>query len=179
MASRMDELRMVDPVLTTVVQGYSNAVMVADALFPHVTVSKLKGKIPVFGREAFVVRDTNRAVRAQSNRVPPSNLELISFETLERDVESAIDYLEEEETPDFIRLEQRLARELNDILLLGKEKEAADYVQNTSNFNTTAKGTGKVFSTLSLATRSYSAAPSMATSSFYTDAQKLENEQTK
>jgi hypothetical protein len=130
---------MVDPVLTTVIQGYSNATMIADALFPHVSVSKIKGKIPVFGREAFVVRDTYRAIRANSNRIPPSNLDLITFETLERDVETALDYLEEEETPDFLRLEQKVARELYDILLLGKEKEAADYVQNTSNFDSSLR----------------------------------------
>ena len=132
--SRIDDLRMVDPVLSTIAQGYSNAAMVADALFPTVTVSKLKGKVPVFGRDAFMVRDTYRAMRASSNRIPPSDLNLISFETKERDVEIALDYIEEEESPDFARYEQRLTKDLMDILLLGKEKEVADYVQNTANF---------------------------------------------
>jgi len=135
MSSRLDELRMVDPVLTTVAQGYSNASMIAELIFPHVAVSKLKGKIPVFGKEAFVVRETLRAIRADSNRIPPSNLELVSFETKENDAEIALDYLEEEETPEFLRLEQRVARELSDILMLGKEKEAADYLQDHANFN--------------------------------------------
>jgi len=132
--SRIDELRMVDPVLSTVAQGYSNASMVAERLFPTVPVSKLKGKIPIFGKEAFLVRDTERAIRAQSNRIPPSDLQLIDFETLERDVEMAIDYLEEEESPNFARYEQRITKQLMDILLLGKEKYAADFVQNTANF---------------------------------------------
>lgn len=139
MASRLDELRMVDPVLTTIAQGYSNASMVAEYLFPSVQVSKLKGKIPVFGKEAFVLRQTERAIRAQSNRIPPSDLELVSFETHEEDIEIALDYLEEEESPDFYRLEQRITKELMDILLLGKEKEAADLVQNPSNFETGLK----------------------------------------
>ncbi|OGU40523.1 MAG: hypothetical protein A2X61_13605 [Ignavibacteria bacterium GWB2_35_12] len=134
MATRLDELRMVDPVLTTIAQGYSNASMVAEYLFPSVQVSKLKGKIPMFGKEAFVLRQTERAIRAASNRIPPSDLELVSFETHEEDIEIALDYLEEEESPDFYRLEQRIAKELMDILLLGKEKEAADLVQNPSNF---------------------------------------------
>lgn len=132
--SRIDELRMVDPVLTTIAQGYANSSMVADKLFPVVPVSKLKGKIPVFGKDAFVVRNVNRAMRAQSNRIPPSDLELVEFETYERDIEMAIDYLEEEESPDFYRYEQRIAKDLSDILLLVREKEAADYVQNSSNF---------------------------------------------
>lgn len=50
---------------------------------------------------------------------------------------------------------------------------------NTSNFNATAKGMGTAFVTLSAATRSYSAAPVMNTSVFYTDAQQEENEKAK
>lgn len=50
---------------------------------------------------------------------------------------------------------------------------------NVSNFNATAKGTGVMFASLGSATRSYSASPMMSTTDFYTDAQKLENEQTK
>jgi len=137
--SRIDDLRMVDPVLSTIAQGYSNAAMVADALFPTVTVPKLKGKVPVFGKEAFIVRDTYRAMRSSSNRIPPSDLELVSFETKERDVEIAIDYIEEEESPDFSRYEQRLTKDLMDILLLGKEKEVADYVQSLLNYSNDLK----------------------------------------
>jgi hypothetical protein len=130
---------MVDPVLTTIAQVYSNPAMVADKLFPVVPVSKMAGKIPVFGKEAFVVRETDRAIRADSNRIPPSDITLVEFETVEKDVEVAIDYLEEEETPDFYKYEQRVAKELQDILLLGVEKEVADYVQDTANFDSGMK----------------------------------------
>lgn len=137
--SRIDDLRIVDPVLTTIAQGYSNNAMISEKLFPTVTVPKLKGKIPVFGKEAFLVRDTIRAIRAGSNRIPPSDIFLEEFETQERDVEIAIDYIEEEEAFDFARYEQRITKELMDILLLGKEKEAADYVQNPLNFSNDMK----------------------------------------
>lgn len=50
--------------------------------------------------------------------------------------------------------------------------------QNTSNFNTTSKGVGTTFDVLSVATRSYSAAPSMASSVFYTSEQQKKNEET-
>jgi hypothetical protein len=133
--SRLDDLRMVDPVLTTIAQGYLNASMVAGRLFPAVTVSRLKGKIPSFGREAFYKRDTFRSIRADSNRIPPSEVTMIDFETCEHDVEIAIDYLEEEESADFYKLEQRLAKELMDILLLEAELDAAAFVQDSNNFN--------------------------------------------
>lgn len=50
---------------------------------------------------------------------------------------------------------------------------------NISNFNSTAAGTGMAFGTLSVATRSYSAQPTMSTSAFYTEALQKKNEETK
>lgn len=50
---------------------------------------------------------------------------------------------------------------------------------NVSNFNTTSKGMGTAFVTLSAATRSYSGSPTMNTTVFYTDKQKQQNEETK
>ncbi|MBS4001017.1 MAG: hypothetical protein KGZ71_11105 [Desulfobulbaceae bacterium] len=131
---RIDELRMVDPVLTTLAQGYSNAALVADKLFPVVFVNKLKNKIPIFGKEAFLVRQTDRAIRASSNRIPPYEFEMMTIETRERDIETAIDYLEEDETPTFFKLEQKIAKDLKDILNLGWEKDAASLAQDATNY---------------------------------------------
>jgi hypothetical protein len=138
-SSRIDDLRMIDPVLTTVAQGYTNASMIAHKLFPVVQVSKLKGKIPMFGKEAFVVRDMQRAMRAASNRIPPADLEFIEYETQEKDIETAIDYIEEEETPDTMRLEHRITRQLADMMQLGREKEVADLVQDPARYETSLK----------------------------------------
>lgn len=131
---RIDELRMVDPVLSTVAQGYSNGALIAEKLFPVVYVNKLKNKVPIFGKDAFLVRDTERALRAISNRIPPYEFELITIETRERDIETAIDYLEEDETPSFFKLEQKITKDLRDILSLGMEKEAAQMVQDEANY---------------------------------------------
>jgi hypothetical protein len=130
---------MIDPVLTTVAQVYTNASMIAHKLFPVVQVSKLKGKIPMFGKEAFVVRDMQRAMRAASNRIPPADLEFIEYETQEKDIETAIDYIEEEETPDTMRLEHRITRQLADMMQLGREKEVADLVQDPARYETSLK----------------------------------------
>jgi len=134
MPQRLDELRMIDPVLTTIAQGYSNAGLVADFLFPHVQVAKMKGKVPVFGKDAFIVRETERAIRAASNRIQPSANDFVEFETVEKDIEIALDYLEEEEALSYQKYEQRVTKELMDILLLGKEKEAADLAQDAGNY---------------------------------------------
>lgn len=49
---------------------------------------------------------------------------------------------------------------------------------NISNFNATEKGTGMAFATLSVATRGYSAAPTMSTNAFYTKDLQTKNENT-
>ena len=133
--SRIDELRMVDPVLSTVAQGYTNSSMVGGNLFPTVPVRKIKGKYPFFGKEAFLIRETARAIRADSNRIPPSDVTLQEYETQENDIEMSIDYIEEEESPDFYKYEHRVTKQLMDIIMLGKEKEAADIAQDTDNYD--------------------------------------------
>jgi hypothetical protein len=133
--SRVDTLRAVDPVLSTIAQSYSNSSFMSELLFPKVSVSKLKGKIPRFGKEAFYLREINRAIGASSNRIPPADVELIDFETNERDVEMAIDYLEQEESSFYRRYESQVTKQLVDTIALKKEKEAADLVQNTANYS--------------------------------------------
>ncbi len=133
------EVRLIDPVLTSIAQTYRNEKYVGTHLFPEISVNKTKGKIPVFGKEAFVARETFRAVRASSNRIPPTEIRYLEFEMQERDVEISIDYLEEEQSPDFLQIEKQISLQLVDILLLGKEKEIADYVQNPSNYSSQMK----------------------------------------
>jgi len=135
MSTRLDDLRMVDPILTTIAQGYSNSSFISETLFPVVKVKKMKGKFPIFGDEAFFAKPTARGLGANSNRIPSAEFTLSEFETKERDVEMAIDYLEEEEAARATRLETRITKSLTDILKLGKEREAADLAQKPSNYS--------------------------------------------
>lgn len=50
---------------------------------------------------------------------------------------------------------------------------------NVSNFNTTGKGMSVAFVSLGAATRSYSAAPVMSTTAYFTEEQQKKNEETK
>lgn len=126
MPKRLDDLRTTDPVLTNIIQGYSNNNFVYKELFPVVKVKSMKGRIPYFGKDSFLLRDTFRAIRANSNRIAPDDFTLADYELKEKDIETAIDYLEESEAAEFYKLEQRIAKNLRDILELGKEKEAAE-----------------------------------------------------
>jgi len=133
--TQLDKLRMIDPVLTGLAQSYSNNNLIYKELFPIVQVAKQKGKIPLFGKESFASRDTERAIRSKSNRMLPGDIELISFETQEHDIEVAIDYLENEESLNNLKYEKRLTRQLSDIIELTKEIDAAEISQDTNEYS--------------------------------------------
>jgi len=63
------QARVVDPILTSVAQGYKNGQMVGDALFPAVPVTQRGGKILSFGSEDFELYSTGRAPGANTKRV--------------------------------------------------------------------------------------------------------------
>jgi hypothetical protein len=130
---------MVDPVLTNIAQGYTPTNFIGEELFPIVKVPSQKGKVPKFGKDSFVVRNSERAIRSNSNRIPTSDYDTIEFTLRERDLEVAMDYIEEMETYDALKYEQKLTIDLLNLLALEREKAIADYVQNPLNFDTSAK----------------------------------------
>lgn len=133
--TQLDKLRMIDPVLTGLAQSYSNHNLIYKELFPVVQVTKQKGRIPIFGKESFASRETERAIRSKSNRMLPGDIELISFETQEHDIEVAIDYLENEESLNSLKYEKRLTRQLSDIIELTKEIDAAQLSQDPDEYS--------------------------------------------
>ena len=125
---------MVDPVLSTIAQNYSSEMFLSEKIFPIISVNKMKGKYPVFGKDAFVLHDTVRAIRADSNRVNSTGYTLETYETQEHDIEMALDYLESGEAADIARYEQKITKDLRDALALNREREIAECLQNTSNY---------------------------------------------
>lgn len=61
--------RVVDPILSTVAQGYQNSELVFPMLFPVVPVGQRGGKIIQFGREDFRLYNTARAPGAATKRI--------------------------------------------------------------------------------------------------------------
>ncbi|MGE4265429.1 MAG: major capsid protein [Desulfovibrio sp.] len=64
-----NQARVIDPILTTVVQGYKNADFVGHALFPRVPVAVSGGKIIEFGKEHFLAYNTQRAPGGATKRI--------------------------------------------------------------------------------------------------------------
>ena len=63
------QARVIDPILTTVAQGYKNSELIGNVLFPVVPVGTRGGKIITFGKEDFAIYNTARAPGANTRRV--------------------------------------------------------------------------------------------------------------
>ncbi len=130
--STLKKKRVVDQVLTNIARGYNNTSHVALHLFPVVSVSKEGGKIPEFTKESFKIYNTERAIRAKSNRINPDNRNEIDYVLTEHDLEYPIDYREQDE--DILPSRLHATTVVTDGISLRLEKLAADVVQDLSTF---------------------------------------------
>lgn len=130
--SRLQNLRIVDPVLTNLAAGYINEEFIADAILPRVTVAKEGGKVPIFGKAQFVEHRTERAIRAASNVRDPEGVTTKDFVLTEYDIATRLDYREKQES-DF-QLESIETANTMEILRLGHELRVAALVQNTATY---------------------------------------------
>ena len=133
---QLENLRVVDEVLTNVARGYTNANFIGTNLFPVVSVKKEGGKIPQFNAEAFRVYNTERAIRAKSNRVSPEGRSTIDYVLTEHDLEYPMDYREIEE--DVANLELHAATVVAEGIQLRLEKLIADLSQDANNYNSSS-----------------------------------------
>jgi hypothetical protein len=132
MAGRLSSERIVDPVLTNLAIGYSNAEMVGHHLLPYANVDKESGHLPKFGKDDFLIYQTERALRADSNRGQLDVPGKTSFMLTEHDLEFAVDDREEAESV-FSARRRAMVRAVNGIRLR-HEKKVADMVQSPANY---------------------------------------------
>ncbi|HDL5587590.1 TPA: major capsid protein [Mannheimia haemolytica] len=135
----LQKLRVQDPVLTELAQGYHNNELVAETLMPTVEIEKEAGKISTFGRLAFRLPSTVRNLRGSSNRLDPEDIGAIDVALEEHDVEYAIDYREENEA--IFSLRQFALNTTQDVIALGREKAVATLALDESRYETDNKVT--------------------------------------
>ncbi|MGT3004487.1 major capsid protein [Pasteurella multocida] len=133
----LQKLRVQDPVLTELAQGYHNNELIGETLMPTVEIDKEAGKIPTFGRLAFRLPSTVRSLRGTSNRLDPEDIGAIDVALEEHDVEYAIDYREENEA--IFSLRQFALNTTQDVIALGREKEVATLALDESKYGTNNK----------------------------------------
>ena len=129
---RLSNLRVVDPILTSLAIGYSNAQLVAEILMPFVYTDKEGGKIPKFGKEAFKLYQTERALRARSNRINPEDIGSVDVVLDEHDLEYPIDYREAAESA--FPLQRLAVNTVTEAIRLRHEAMVAAMVQNQASY---------------------------------------------
>lgn len=133
------QARVVDPVLTSAAQGYTNNALVGDILFPTVPVQARGGKIIQFGKEAFMLYATGRSPGANTKRVTfgysgqPFTLESHSLEGL-----LPIETMQEAGVPG-IDMGSTTVDGVQEIISLRLEKQRADVARNPANYGAANK----------------------------------------
>ncbi|WP_405119211.1 hypothetical protein [Pseudomonas leptonychotis] len=139
MADRLKQLRIVDPVLTALARGYRNAQFIGEALFPIAMMDKEAGVIPLFGKEAFRLWDTERAIRAESNVMTPDDVGELDVVLREHDLAYPVDYREQAES--MFDAERRGSKRVVDAIDLRREVACATLAQNPATYLAGAKVT--------------------------------------
>lgn len=134
--------RVVDPVLSTIAQGYSNSEMIASALFPSVRVPVRGGKIITFGKEDFMLYGSQRAPGENTKRVQfgygSGNYALVDY-GLEGQV--PIEVLQEGLAGPGIDHAAMAIRKVSAIMALRLEKQAADIARTAGSYASSNKVT--------------------------------------
>jgi hypothetical protein len=131
------ETRVVDPILTTVVQGYKDAGLVGDELFPRVPVATVAGRILAFGKEAFQSCDTRRAPGAATKRIS-FGYEAGAYKLDSHGLEAPLPYefKREADATTHVDLGARLGNLVMSRLLRGLELDQARLALDPSNYDT-------------------------------------------
>lgn len=136
------QARVVDPILTTVAQGYQNAEMVANYLFPVVPVEQRGGKIIQFGREDFRAYNTGRAPGTNTKRVQYGYLGN-PFALESHSLEGAVPFeiMQEANAVPGIDMGRIAVAKTQNIILLSSEVAAATLATNAANYGANNKVT--------------------------------------
>jgi hypothetical protein len=143
------DARVIDPVLSSIAQGYSNAEMVAQFLFPAVPVSSRGGKIITFGKEDFMLYSSQRAPGENTKRIQfgysSGNFALVDY-GLEGQV--PIEVLHEGAAGPGIDHAAMAVRKVSRIMALRLEKQAADLARTAGSYAAANKLTTLATTTL-------------------------------
>lgn len=132
--------RVVDPVLTSIAQGYQNGEMVASALFPTVPVEQRGGKIIQFNREDFRLYNTGRTPGANTKRVQYGYLGA-AYALESHSLEGLVPFeiMQEANAVPGIDLARVAVLKTQNIIALRNEKASADLAINAANYAATNK----------------------------------------
>ncbi|STB70159.1 hypothetical protein [Chromobacterium violaceum] len=137
MSDRLKRLRIVDPVLTNLARGYRNAAYIGENLFPLAPMEKEAGIIPLFGKEAFLLWETERAIRGKTNVMIADDPDTLDVVLREHDLAYPVDVREQVES--MFNEEAKAAKRVKDAIDLRREVTAAYLAQNPKTYLPGAK----------------------------------------
>lgn len=134
------QARVVDPVLSSIAQGYQNNEMVGGLLFPTAPVGLRGGNVITFGKEGFMLYATQRAPGENTKRVSfgyagaPFSLADYSLEGL-----VPVEIEQEASNGPGIDMGAGAVNEVSDIMALRLEKQQADIARNAAFYGANNK----------------------------------------
>jgi hypothetical protein len=133
-------VRVINPILTTYVQGYRNGSLIGEALFPRVPVEISGGQILEFGKEAFKLYSTNRAPGGSTKRIQFGYLGK-PFALKSKSLEAVVprEHLRDANIVPGIDLAQRANRLVMNSLLLELEYDQAVLATTAGNYGAANK----------------------------------------
>lgn len=136
----LSQARVIDPILSTVAQGYKNAELVGNLLFPYVPVGQRGGKIIAFGKEDFALYATGRTPGSNTKRVQfgySSGNYALESHSLEGTV--PLEIMQEAQAVPGISLATSAVAKVQSIISLRLEKAQADLATNVANYGAANK----------------------------------------
>ncbi|MFS2004614.1 hypothetical protein ACEN9F_13410 [Duganella sp. CT11-25] len=136
------QARVIDPVLTSAAQGYTNNEFVGGALFPLVPVAQRGGKIVQFGKEDFMLYATGRSPGQNTKRVQFGYLGA-SYTLESHSLEGVlpIETMQEASAVPGIDMGVTTVNKTQNIIALRLEKQRADVARDASKYSASNKVT--------------------------------------
>ncbi len=137
MPTRLEELRQVDQVLTTIAQGYSNSMYIGDTIFKTTLVAKESGKYQQYGKESF--RDYGnkiiRPLRVEAKQKDWHAPSLKNYTSEAYALSGTVDQREVDEASPLHSLLMEGVDEIMGNLFVTKEKIRADLLMEQANYD--------------------------------------------
>ncbi|HKJ76856.1 MAG TPA: hypothetical protein VKA64_06595, partial [Gammaproteobacteria bacterium] len=133
-------VRVIDPILSSVVQGYRQPDLVGEVLFPRIPVTTRGGQVIEFGTEAFMLYNARRAPGANTKRVE-FGYQGKPFALVEDSLEGKVprEYLRDAQRVPGINLGTRTVNLTMRSLLLALENEQATLARGAANYDASHK----------------------------------------
>ncbi|MDP8257652.1 MAG: hypothetical protein P9M14_18035 [Candidatus Alcyoniella australis] len=133
MPDRLESLRIVDPVLSKLAQGYKHPAHLWPQILPVVPLSASLMRVPTFGKETFMAYNTAKPLRGPAARIEFGN----NYATVGYDreaLESGIDDEEYDEANPVLQLQTRRQNNLLKTMSLQLERAVGAMCQNAANY---------------------------------------------